>query len=144
MLVKQVSVFVENKFGRLSSVLKTLADSDINIIAMSIADTTDFGILRLIVNQPSKTEKVLKEQGFTVKATSVIAVSIDNTPGGLAKATDILKDNGIVIEYAYSFISKCGDTGACVILRVDKPEETIDAFLRNDIEVLDASQIYED
>jgi len=144
MLVKQISVFVENKFGRLSSVLKTLADHNIDIIAMCIADTTDFGILRMIVDQPSEAEKTLKAQGFTVKSTSVIAVAVEDSPGGLSKAIDVLKDTGIIIEYAYSFAKGCDGNSARAILRVDKPEEAIDAFLKNDVEVLDASHIYEE
>ncbi len=143
MLVKQISVFVENKFGRLSPVLQTLAEGDLNIIAMCIADTTDFGLLRLIMNEPTKAEKVLKEKGFAVKSTTVIVVEVENHVGGLSKAIQVLKDHGIVIEYAYSFAGNDPNT-ARAVLRVDKPEEAIDAFLKADVTVLDASKIYQD
>ena len=83
MLVKQISVFLENKSGRLAEVTKILGSNDIDISALSIADTTDFGILRLIVNKPEEAEEILKENGFTVSCTNVIAIAIEDKPGGL-------------------------------------------------------------
>ncbi|ACL75050.1 ACT domain-containing protein [Ruminiclostridium cellulolyticum] len=141
MLVKQISVFLENKSGRLADVTRTLADNNINICAMSIADTTDFGILRLIVNKPEEAESALSEQQFTVSCTSVIAIGVEDKPGGLAKALDILRDNGISIEYMYAFVGKTGNE-AFVILRVENPETAIETLLKYGIEILPNDKIY--
>lgn len=118
MLIKQISVFVENKEGRLAEITETIAKAGVDIRALSIADTTDFGILRLIVDKPHETEKVLRDSGFTVSVTSVIAVGIDDVPGGFAKPMRVLANAHIDVEYMYAFISR--DTKkAYVILRVD-------------------------
>ncbi|AEY65959.1 ACT domain-containing protein [Clostridium sp. BNL1100] len=141
MLVKQISVFLENKSGRLADVTRTLADNNINICAMSIADTTDFGILRLIVNKPEDAERFLSEQQFTVSCTSVIAIGVEDKPGGLAKSLDILQDNGISIEYMYAFVGKTGNE-AFVILRVENPETAIETLLKYGIKILPSDKIY--
>ncbi len=118
MLIKQISVFVENKAGRLAEITETIAKAGVDIRALSIADTTDFGILRLIVDKPHETEKVLRDSGFTVSVTSVIAVGIDDVPGGFAKPMRVLANAHIDVEYMYAFISR--DTKkAYVILRVN-------------------------
>ncbi len=118
MLIKQISVFVENKEGRLAEITETIAKAGVDIRALSIADTTDFGILRLIVDKPHETEKVLRNSGFTVSVTSVIAVGIDDVPGGFAKPMRVLANAHIDVEYMYAFISR--DTKkAYVILRVN-------------------------
>ena len=106
MFIKQVSVFVENKAGAMSEVLDILAEENIDMSAVSVADTSDFGILRLILSEPEKAEKVLKEKGYVVKLTDVVAVGIEDKPGGLSKPLKVLKDNGIGIEYMYAFIGK--------------------------------------
>ena len=141
MLVKQISVFLENKSGRLADVTRTLADNDINICALSIADTTDFGILRLIVNKPEEAEQTLSEHQFTVSCTSVIAIGVEDKPGGLAKALDILRDNSISIEYMYAFVGKAGNE-AFVILRVENPDEAIKTLSNCDIAVIPSEKIY--
>lgn len=141
MLVKQISIFLENKSGRLAEVTKTLGDSDIDISALSIADTTDFGILRLIVNDPEKAERVLKENGFTVSCTSVIAIGIPDKPGGLAKALEILENESIGIEYMYAFVGKT-ENEALVILRVEDPERAIEALKARDVSVLSSNEVY--
>jgi len=141
MFVKQISIFLENKSGRLSEVTRTLGANDIDISALSIADTTDFGILRLIVNDPEKAEKILKAEGFTVSATSVVAVGVQDKPGGLAKALDILDREQIGIEYMYAFVSKSEDE-ALVILKVAEPEKAVDTLQAGGISVLTASQVY--
>ena len=118
MLIKQISVFVENKEGRLAEITETISKAGVDIRALSIADTTDFGILRLIVDKPHETEKVLRDSGFTVSVTSVIAVGIDDVPGGFAKPMRVLANAHIDVEYMYAFISR--DTKkAYVILRVN-------------------------
>jgi hypothetical protein len=108
---------------------------------LSIADTTDFGILRLIVNQPEDAEKVLSENGFTVSCTSVIAISVDDKPGGLAKALAILQEKAISIEYMYAFVGKAGNE-ASVILRVENPDEAIRTLENCDISVIPSDEVY--
>ena len=122
MLTKQISVFVENSKGRLAEITKILADNDINIRALSIADTTSFGILRIIVEDPVGTEAILKEQGLTVSVTDVLSLEIEDKPGGLARALNVLSENDIDVDYAYAFISKATDK-ANVVIRVENGEE---------------------
>ena len=141
MFVKQISVFLENKSGRLADVTRTLGENDIDISALSIADTTDFGILRLIVNKPEKAEEILKEHGFTVSGTSVIAIGVQDKPGGLAVALKVLDEEKIGIEYMYAFVSKTADE-ALVILRLDDPEKATAVLKEKGISVLSASQVY--
>src|SRR6266581_5489302 len=99
MKVEQISVFIENKSGRLAEIARLLGEAGINIRALSLADTTDFGILRLIVNDAEKAKAVLKERGFTVSKTEVVAVEIPDRPGGLADLLQVLDEGGINVEY---------------------------------------------
>ena len=142
MLIKQISIFLENKSGRLADVTRTLAKNNINISALSIADTTDFGILRLIVNDPERAQKALKEEGFTVNINNVIAISVEDKPGGLADALEILENDNIGIEYMYAFVSRDSNK-AMVILRVENPEKAIDVLMGNNILVKSSNQVYE-
>ncbi|MDP4180919.1 MAG: acetolactate synthase [Bacillota bacterium] len=142
MLVKQISVFLENKSGRLAEVTKSLGNEGIDISALSIADTTDFGILRLIVNQPEKAEKVLKENGFTVSSTNVIAIEVEDKPGGLAVALDVLESESIGIEYMYAFIGK-SEEKALVILRVEDSQKAIEVLNNKNIKVIPSKEVYE-
>ena len=141
MYVKQISIFVENKKGRLAEITKLLGESGIDISALSIADTTDFGILRLIVNRPAEAAALLKEQGFAVKETEVIAIGVSDTPGGLACALDALDETGIGIEYLYAFVGKGGDQ-ALVIIRVEDPPKALEALQKNGVKVLTSEQVY--
>lgn len=141
MFIQQLSVFVENKPGRLAFITNLLRDNGIDIRALSIADTRDFGIMRLIVDNPSKAEPVLKEAGCTVSLTNVIAIAIDDKPGGLAGAMDVLYANNISVEYMYAFISKT-DNKANVILRVENNEKAIEALKDSDIAILTPTDIY--
>jgi len=118
MLVKQISVFVENAKGRLAEITGVLADSRVNIYALSIADTTQFGILRIIVEDPDAAQSALKEAGFTVSITDVLSLEIDDRPGGLARALKTLSENEIDVEYAYAYISHTIDK-ARVVVRVE-------------------------
>lgn len=122
MKVKQISVFVENKSGNLSDVTTLLGENGIDISAMSLADTTDFGIVRMIVSDTKKAVEILKEQGFAVKCTDVTALAVDDTPGGLAKVLEILKKEGIGIEYLYAFVGK-RDKCAMVVMKISEPEK---------------------
>lgn len=141
MLVKQISVFLENKEGRVAQVARILSDSKINIRALSIADTTEFGILRLIVDQPQKAEEALRKEDFTVSITEVIAISIEDEPGGLADALQILHEDGISVEYIYAFISKTSHK-ANVILRVEDCERAIESLGKKGFEVLKSEDVY--
>ena len=105
MIIKQISIFVENKPGRLAEITKIIAKNNINIRALSVADTTHFGILRIIVDDPEQVERILKEEGLTVSITSVITACIHNRPGGLAEVLELLASNEIAIEYMYAFIT---------------------------------------
>lgn len=141
MKVKQISIFLENKSGRLAKVTKVLGDHQINIRALSIADTTDFGILRLIVNEPEKAYQVLKEQGFAVSATEVIAVQVPDKPGGLAGTLQILEDCKINIEYMYAFVGKSG-TNAMVVIRVEQIDRAIELLQQAGVTLLSGKEVY--
>ena len=143
MHVKQISIFLENKSGRLAEVTKLLGSNNIDISALSIADTTDYGVLRLIVNKPEEAEKILKENDFAVSTTNVIAIAVADKPGGLSEALCILRDAGLDIEYMYAFVGKAANE-AMVILRVDDPhtEEAIKLLTESGIKVLPSSDVY--
>jgi len=140
MLVKQVSIFLENKSGRLADVTKLLGDNGIDIRALSIADTTDFGILRLIVNKPEEAHSLLKKNNFTVNFTDVIAVAVNDNPGGLATMLDVLVRNKIDIEYMYAFVSR-KEHEATVIVRVENPQLTVEALKNGNIKVFSSEMI---
>lgn len=142
MIVKQLSVFVENKPGRLSEITAILSQNKIDIRALSIADTTNFGILRLIVSNPDLAEDALKQAGYTVSQTEVLAVGIQDVPGGLAKAMEILYNAHIAVEYMYAFISR-DIHSAYVILRVANNQEAAKVFAEHGISLLSSEQIYE-
>ena len=135
MLQKQICVFVENKKGRLAEVTRTLGNNNINMSALSIADTTDFGILRMIVDKTDEAEKILKEHGFTVSVSDVIAISVLDKPGGLADVLDVLDNMDINIEYVYAFFRKNSDKAA-VIIKVDKPQEAAEKIMSSPIRAL--------
>lgn len=141
MWVKQISVFLENKSGRLAAVTRVLGENGINIRALSIADTSDFGILRLIVDDPPRAYAVLKEAGFTVSVTDVMAVEIPDTPGGLADVLDILGRAGANIEYLYAFVSKSAGN-ALVLFKVEDVETAARALQEKGITVPKAGIVY--
>jgi len=140
MKVRQISIFLENKPGRLAKATRILGENGINIRALSIADTTDFGVLRLIVNKPEKAYDVLKEAGYIVRTTEVIAVEIADEPGGLAAALEPLAKADINIEYLYAFVQKASNA-ALVVLRVDQIDEAIEVFRQNDIRLLSEEEV---
>ncbi len=141
MLVSQISVFLENTKGRLFSVSDILAKNDINVRAVSIADTTDFGILRMIVNDPEKAYCVLKENNFTVRITKVIAVEIDDTPGSMSAVLKKLNDHGIEVEYMYAFLGNISGN-ALVILKIDDPDKVAEITAMDDIKLIPAEEVY--
>lgn len=141
MQIQQLSIFVENKSGRLAEITETLAAANVDIRAISVADTSDFGLLRLIVDRPQEAVEALKKANLTVSLTSVIAVGINDKPGEFAKAMRVLADNHISVEYMYAFISR--DKGkAYVILRVEDSEKATKALSENSIALLSAEEIY--
>lgn len=135
MKIKQISVFLENKKGRLYEALKALAEEGINIRALSIADTSEFGILRLIVTDPEKAKEILERNEFTVKLTNVVAIAVKDKPGGLAEALKYLYDAGINIEYIYAFVEKSGEK-AVVVLRTENLDKTISILQQQGVTIL--------
>mgnify|MGYP003296832881 CR=1 FL=1 len=117
MSVKQISIFIENKKGKLAEATRFIADNNINLRALSIADTQDFGILRIICEEPEKAEEVLKEGGFITTTTKVLAAAISDEPGSLAAILEVLSEANVVVEYTYAFLS--AKAGAYMIFRVD-------------------------
>ncbi len=141
MKVKQVSVFLENRAGRMAEVARLLGNRNINIRALSIADTAGYGILRLIVNDVKKAECVLREAGFTVDLTDVIALEIPDRPGGLADVLDTLNQAGISIEYLYAFVEKSADK-AVVVFRFEDTDAMLKIIHTLGITALTAEQVF--
>lgn len=138
MYIKQISVFIENKTGRLAEITGILAKNEINIQAMSIADTTDFGILRLIVDNPDKALAALKAANLTVKETDVVAVIMPHKPGGLYEILKKLEENHISVEYIYDFVTLLNPENATVIFRLDNQDEAIKVMKEIGINTLDS------
>ncbi len=124
MLIKQISVFVENRRGSLYEITDVLANAKVDIRALTIADTTDFGILRLIVSEPDKAFQALKKFGFTVSITNVVGLKLNDQPGGFSAALKIMDAANLSVEYTYAFISH-SSSNAHVIMRVNEPEQAI-------------------
>ncbi len=141
MTVKQLSVFVENRPGRMSAMTRLLGDNGINIRAMSIADTKDFGILRLIVNDADKALEVLKEAGCSVTITNVLAIRIADRPGGLADAMDVLYKDNISVEYMYAAFINEQDETAYLVLRVDSNDKAITALKEGGFHLLSQDEL---
>lgn len=141
MKVKQISVFLENKAGRLADATKILGEHQINIRALAVADTADFGVLRMIVNKPEEAVDVLKKEGFTVKETDVIAAEVPDKPGGLAEVLEVLRKENINIEYLYCFVEKSGGA-AIVVFRIEDLDRAIDALKRAGITLLSGERLY--
>lgn len=141
MTVKQLSVFVENRAGRLSAITRLLGNNGISIRAMSIADTKDFGILRLIVNDVDKALAVLKEAGCSVTSTNVLAIKIADKPGGLADAMDTLYKDNISVEYMYAAFINEEDESAYLILRVDNNDKAVTAFREGGFRLLSQDEL---
>ena len=140
MLVKQVSIFVENKEGKIADVLKILAKENINISALSLADTTNFGILRLIVDDPKKAKNILQMEDMIVKINEILAVGINDQPGGLAKVLDILAKGSVQIEYMYAFTGHKKDN-ATVVFKTNDLEKAYDCLKINNIPLISAEDI---
>lgn len=140
-MAKQISVFLENKAGRMAHITRVLGDANIDIRALSIADTAEFGILRLIVNDPEKAYAILRQAGFTVSETEVLVVKIPDHPGGLADVLDKMKQQNINLEYVYAFLG--GEKNqAQVIFKTEDVEQARDAFQKQGIEFVNDRDVY--
>ena len=141
MKVEQISVFLENKPGALTDVTRILGEGGINIRALSLADTKDFGILRLIVNDSEKAKAVLGARGFTVRKTEVVAVEVPDRPGGLADILKCLSDSRINVEYLYAFVQQSG-SNAIIIFRFDETDRAIEVLSKNGVKILEGKKVY--
>ena len=141
MRVEQISVFLENRAGRLAEITRVLGDAGVNIRALSLADTSDFGILRLIVSDNEKAKQALKEQGFTVGKTSVVAVEVEDRPGGLNRILEILSKGDVNVEYMYAFVQHSG-ANALMIFRFDDIDAAVKVLTDNNIKVLEGNTVY--
>ena len=141
MKVEQISIFIENKSGRLAEITRILGDTGINIRALSLADTSDFGILRLIVNDVETAKSVLKESGFTVNKTEVVAVEVPDHPGGLSNILQALDKDQINVEYMYAFVERCGGN-AVIIFRFDDTDKAIETLRGSGFNMLEGQRLY--
>lgn len=141
MKLTQISIFIENQTGRLYEVTDLLGKNNINIRALSLADTSDFGILRLIVNEPERAYILLKDNDFTVGRTEVIAVEVPDNPGGLSRVLGALDKHGINVEYMYAFVERSGD-GAVMIFRFDETDKAITGLQEEGFNIVEGKKIY--
>jgi hypothetical protein len=140
MSVKQISVFLENKKGRLAEVTQTLSKEKVNIRALSLADTADFGVLRIIVNNPERCLAVLKSSGFVAQVTEVVAVEVEDRPGGLAHILEVLDRDNVNVEYMYAYVEKSRDN-AIVICKIDDRERALQVLEKNGIATVNAEAL---
>ncbi|MDX9746853.1 MAG: ACT domain-containing protein [Syntrophales bacterium] len=141
MKVEQISIFLENKPGGLENVTRILKNANINIRTLAVADTSDFGIVRLIVDHVADANRVLKENGYTVSRTNMVAVEVPDQPGGLHGILEVLALAGINIEYMYAFVERSGEN-AVMLFRLDNPDAAIQVLLKNNKTVLPGEKLY--
>lgn len=139
MIIKQLSVFLENRSGRLTELTEILGDANINLSALSIAETSEFGIIRMVTSNPKEALEILQENNFSVNLTDVICLSTPNEAGSLAKALRLLSNEGISIEYMYAF--SLGDK-AFVVIRSEDINKSIKLLQENKMELLKANELY--
>jgi len=141
MTIKQLSVFVENRRGKLAEIIEALAAKGIDLRALSLADTNEFGLLRLIVSKPDEAYALLREKGIMVRTSEVVAIGVADSPGEFAKATRLIADAGVNLEYMYTLASpKNGE--AVIITRIDQPGEAIAALRGGGFRIIGAEEIY--
>lgn len=141
MKIKQLSIFLQNRMGSLAKPLEVLTVANVNIRAMCMADTSEFGILRLVVDDPEKGKEALEENNFLVKITDIIGVEMNDTPGGLTTVLDIIKDNLIDLEYLYAF-SHDKEGKAILLLHADDIDKLISVLSDNKIPIVSAEEVY--
>jgi hypothetical protein len=139
MSVEQISIFLENKSGRLAEVTSVLSQAGINIRALYLADTADFGILRLIVDDTEKARQALKDKGFTVEKTKVVAVEVPDKPGGLSIILNAIDAEGINVEYMYAFVEKSGEN-AIVVFRFDE-DRSVETLRKAGVKILEGEEL---
>ena len=142
MQINQLSIFVENKAGRLMEIVDVLKENNVNISALSLADTTDFGVLRMIVCDPEKAKIALRESGVIVKTTPVLALPIEDTPGGLAAMLSLFSEEKIAVEYMYAFATRIEGT-AVMVLRVDDVEKAQKLLIQKGFGDLDSAELFQ-
>ena len=140
MSVRQISVFLENKKGRLAEVTRTLSHEKINIRALSLADTADFGVLRIIVDNPDRSLAILKSHGFVAQVTEVVAVEVEDKPGGLSRILEVLDQDNVNVEYMYAYVEKSREN-AIVICRIDDRERALQILEKNGIATVSAEAL---
>ena len=138
--IKQISLFLENKPGHLNAICKALSDADINIVTLSLADTQQFGIVRLIVKEWEDAKSVLEKAGHVVNLRDVVAVAVPDKPGGMGDTLDIISASGVNIEYMYAFMNK-KEKSATMIFRFDKNDEAIDELQKKGIKILPPADV---
>ena len=141
MKIKQLSIFLQNRMGSLSKPLEVLSDANINIRAMCMADTSEFGILRLVVDNPEKGKEALEENNFLVKLTEIIGVEMNDAPGGLTSVLKVIKDNEIDLEYLYAFSHDKAEK-AILLLHADDIDKLISVLTDNDIPIVPSKEVY--
>ncbi len=141
MKVQQISIFIENKSGRLAEVARVLGEKGVNIRALSLADTSDFGILRLIVDNTDVAKDILKASGFTVSKTEVVAVEVPDQPGGLSSILGVLDEAKVNVEYMYAFVERNAGN-AVIIFRFDETDDAIKVLQQKGISILPGDHIY--
>lgn len=141
MKIKQLSIFLQNRMGSLSKPLEVLSENDVNIRAMCMADTSEFGILRLVVDNPEKGKEVLEENNFLVKITDIIGVEMCDAPGGLTSVLKIIKDNEIDLEYLYAFTHDKKNK-AILLLHADELDKLISVLEESGIVIVPAEEVY--
>ena len=141
MTIEQLSIFIENRPGKLVEALEAIAGAGIDLRALSLADTADFGILRVIVDKPGEALKALQDAGYLVKSNEVIPVSVGDKPGGLAAVLRVLANSGVDVEYAYAFVAHSSDR-AYVILRVENNDAAVKVLKDNGLTMLSEDEMY--
>ncbi|MCI8508892.1 MAG: ACT domain-containing protein [Lachnospiraceae bacterium] len=140
MFIKQITVFIENRAGRLEQVTQVLKENNINIVSLSLADTSDYGLLRLIVSNPDKAVTVLKESGFSAMITNVIAVKLTQHVGKLGELLSILSSAGVNVEYMYGLTT--GDENASIVIKTGDQKKALDAITESSFELLSTEETY--
>ncbi len=140
MKITQISVFLENRKGRLSDICSMLGDAGINIRALTIAEAESFGVLRMVVDKPNDAVELFRKNNVTANQTEVVAVEVPDTPGGLAQVLGVLRQNDVNVEYMYGFVEKQSDN-ALLVFRFDNPERAHQVLLQNGLSVVDEKGI---
>ncbi len=140
MKLTQISIFLENRKGRLYDVCSLLGENKINIRALTVAESEEFGILRIVVDKPQETAQILKKNGFVASLTDIVAVEVEDKPGGLARILAVLSKSNINVEYMYGFVEKKSNK-ALLVFRFDDPDKAIDLLKKKNIKVIGSKEI---